>query len=332
MTGLAIHPIGLRDVIALRRVSQLLVPLSYPEVAFATPNGGWLAALPLPLAHRYAYLAEASAPCGLAVARAESGDFRWVLESLGAADGLAEARCDLWAGLLSHTVASAGCAGAKRVHADAPLDGLVHEALVRAGFSAYARGTLMLAQGLHPAGAEEVPLRGQEPSDSWSIQHLYHQVTPKAVQYAEAFNSTHWQAGRRLRSSERGFLAERASGIVAYCRVFTSGRQMAIEVMALPDQLRLVPALVRQAVRAVGLGQSGHVWALVPDYHGEYVAELERIGFAPVDRRAQMVRYTGVPVAAAEHRLLSLVSNVAERLPSRVPAHPPAPAGTNIQL
>ena len=332
MTELAIHPVGLRDLTALPRAAQVLVPLSYPEVAFATPSGGWLAALPSPLHHLHAFLAESDSPHGLAVARSESGDFRWLLESLGAAASAETPLADLWTGLLSHLVTTAGLSGAKRVHADSPQEGPVHDALARAGFSAYARETLLLAQGLHPAGVEEVCVRAQEPSDAWSIHHLYHLVTPKAVQYSQAFTSTHWHAGRRLRNSNRGYVVERDGTVVSYCRVFTNGRQVAIETMAMPEELDTLPALVLRTARAAGIGQGGQVWAAVPDYHSEYIAKLESIGFSPVDRRALMVRYTGVPVAAVERKILTLVSSVAERLPSRAPARPPAPAGTQVRI
>jgi hypothetical protein len=217
--------------------------------------------------------------------------------------------------------------GAKRLHADAPLTGPVHEALMRAGFSVYAHETILLAQGLHPGDGEAPRLRAQEASDAWSVHHLYHSLTPKAVQYAEAFSSNHWRMSRRPRSNERGFVLDGRQGLEAYCRVTICGRQAAVEVLVAPDRLQDLASLVAAALRAAGVGLNGRVWARVPDYLGEYVNPLEEVGFQPVEQRALMVRYTGVPLVIPEQRRLTLVRSVTERLPARAPA----PVGSNLR-
>ena len=326
MGDLRVQPINLLNLAVLRQASQTLAPLSYPEIAFSTPNGGWQAIVPYGRRRVRTYVATGNGGCGLAVLRQSRNDFRWELVSLGAS-GEPSGVIEHWLALLAESNVAAGLDGAKRLHADSPLDGPVHETLVRAGYSVYAHETILLAQGLHRGEGEEPRLRAQEPSDAWSIHHLYHLLTPKAVQYAEAFSSNHWRLSRLPRSNEHGYVLDGRQGLEGYCRVTTAGRQAALEILIAPDRFADLTDLVAESLRLAGAGLDGRVWARVPGYLGEYVAPLEEAGFQAVEQRALMVRYTGVPLAIPQQRRLTLVRSVTERLPARVPA----PVGSNLR-
>lgn len=220
-----------------------------------------------------------------------------------------------------YAIRAAGVAGAKRLHAVSPLAGSAFEALRQAGFSVYAYQTSLLAQGLHPGQTGTVPLREQEPSDAWSIHHLYHLATPRPVQYAEAFTSNHWDAGRRAGSRIRGFLVEREHEVAAYCRITSRGHRHVMDVLTLPGEAAILDDLVPAALARVVTGERDTVWVSIPDYHSEYVAHLERLGFQPDGRQARMVRYTAVPVQTRIERSLSLVPEVGERLSVRLPSY-----------
>lgn len=321
-----VQPITLRNLAAARHACHTLVPLSYPDVAFSSPRMGWLAAVPYGRRWSRAFIATGEGVCALAALRPALGDYSWQLVSLGTASD-PEATTSAWLALLGQAAMDAGMSGAKRLHADAPLDGPVAEVLVRAGFTIYARASLLLAQGLRRADGAELALRPQEPSDDWSIHHLYHSLTPKAVQYAEAFSSTHWHVPWRPRAAERGFVLDGREGLEGYCRVTTCGRQVALELLLAPERPALLPRLVIGALKASGVGLDGRVWVRVPDYLTEYLDPLEETGFQDVDTRALMVRYTGIPIVVPAPRRLTLVRSVAERLPSRVPA----PVGSNLR-
>jgi hypothetical protein len=320
-----VRPFGIRDLPGLRRARQVYVPLSYPEVSLYSPLTDLLAAFPYGRRYSRVLLAvEDDRILGLVEVRPEMREYRWVvtgLASMGeATDERNPRRLEIWDGLLRHATYLAGLSGAKRLHAAAPIDGLAAEALRRAGFSAYAQQTLMLAHGLRPPDVREEVVREQDPSDAWSVHQLYHVATPRPIQYAEAFSSNHWNVGRRLPSRVRGFLIDRQQGVAAYCLVTTRGRICALEVLVQPDEVELLSWLVWRSCLLSGVDARSTVWVAVPDYHREYLQHLERMGFQEVGRQTLMVRYAAVTVCVPEARRSSVMAELAERLPARAPS------------
>jgi hypothetical protein len=257
--------------------------------------------------------------------RPEPEDYRWVVTGLGARSSgecnLPEDVVDNWSSLLAFAVGAAGVDGAKRVHASVPHDGIAYQSLLHAGFSVYAHQSVMLAQGLHlDTGSEEgVRVREREPSDTWSIHHLYHLTTPRQVQYAEALTSNHWDSHRTLNLRTRGFVIDDRDGLAGFCQVGGRGNQHMLDLLILPGKLHMLGALVSQAAKLAKINPSEPIWVAIPDYHREYVPLLESIGFREVGRQASMVRYTMVPACGQPSRWANVVTDVIERLPARVP-------------
>lgn len=325
MTAPSVRPFGIRDLPVLRGARQIHVPLSYPEIALYSPLSDMLSVLPYGRRYSRVFLAlEGDEIRGLVQLRPEPREYRWVVTGLAATESGAESgddrRVEIWNHLLRYSAFAAGLAGAKRVQAAAPVDGPASQALHRAGFTTYAQQTLMLAHGLRRPEPQDEVVREQEPSDAWSIHHLYHLATPRAVQYAEAFSSNHWDVRRRLNARVRGFLIERRQVVVAYAQITRKGRLCAMEVMVQPDDLELLAPLVWQSCQLAGVDGRCTVWVSVPDYHQEYLAPLEGLGFQEVGRQALMVRYTAVPACVPEAKRIPVVTEITERLPARAPS------------
>jgi hypothetical protein len=162
-------------------------------------------------------------------------------------------------------------------------------------------------------------IREREPSDTWSIHHLYHLTTPRPVQYAEALTSNHWDSRRGLNSRTRGFVIDDKDGLAGFCQIGGRGSQVTFELLILPGKLHMLAPLIGQAMKLAKLPPDAPIWVAVPEYHLEQVPALETLGFAVVGRLASMVRYTMAPACDQQSRWANVVADVIERLPARAP-------------
>lgn len=324
MTVTSIRQIGITDIPRLRRIRQSRISLVVPDEVYQGHLDDVKAALPVGRRFARAFIAESdNSVSAMLELRPEPEDFRWILTSMGAlvrrGEELPEEVSLLWSELLGYAARVAGRSGAKRVHATVPIDSLVQRTLARAGFSVYGHQTVLLAHELHLSDKTEVPVREREPSDAWSIHHLYHLTTPRPVQYAEALTSNHWDVRRTLSAQTRGFVLDGDGELGGYCQIMNRGSCHVLEVLLAPDQLGSLPALVRQAIKLDRVDDHATVWATVPDYRREYLPALEAMGFREAARQALMVRYTMVPVNGYHSRWVNVVADVIERLPARSP-------------
>ncbi len=283
-----------------------------------------MAALPVGRRYSRAFLAESAPSIRAMVELGQSGPTiagssrRWAHAS-ATATWSTTSWCRVWSELLGYSARVAGHSGAKRVHATVPVDTIAQHAMIRAGFSVYGHQTVLLAHELHAPDAEELLVREREPSDAWSIHHLYHLTTPRPVQYAEALTSNHWDARRALNAETRGFVMECEGTLAGYCQVTHRKDCYVLEVIMAPDKSRLLSSLIRQANQLADVGDNSEVWISVPDYHREFIPSLEEMGFEEQTRQALMVRYTMVPVNGHQSRWVHAVTDVIERLPARTP-------------
>jgi hypothetical protein len=316
--------IGITDLPRLRRIRGSRISLVVPEEVCHGHLDDVKAAFPLGRRFARAFIAESDDAVGVVVElRPEPEDFRWILTSMGAwnqhGEDLPEEVSTLWSELLGYAAHVAGRAGAKRVHASVPIDSQAQRTLSRAGFSVYGHQTVLLAHELHLANDKDASVRERDPSDAWSIHHLYHVTTPRPVQYAEALSSNHWDARRTLSAQTRGFVLDGQGELAGYCQIMNRGHCYALEILMAPDQLGALPSLAGRAIRQSHANDQSEVWITVPDYRREYLPMLESMGFREVARQALMVRYTMVPVNGYQSRWVNVVADVIERLPARSP-------------
>ncbi len=320
----SVRQIGITDIPRLGRFRRAHISLAIPDAVFHSHLDDLMAAVPLGRRYSRVFVSGSHDPA-LAVVelRPEPDDYRWVVTGLGArvkrGSEVTEEVSQVWSNLLSYATRVAGHSGAKRVHAAVPVDALVQRTMIRAGFSIYAHQTVMLAHELHLPEDDDARVRERDPSDAWSIHHLYHLTTPRPVQYAEALTSNHWDARHTLSVRTQGFVMDDQDGLAGYCQIMSRGNCHALDIIMAPEKLRLIPVLVSQAVKLAKIGSDSEVWVSVPDYHREYLSPLESLGFCEYERQALMVRYTMVPVNGHYSRWVSVVSDVIERLPARTP-------------
>ncbi len=322
MSAKTVRQIGISDIPRLRTLRRAHVSLVFPDAIHPSQFEDMLATMPL--GRRYARVfvtGPDDSPSAMVELRPEPEDFRWVVTGLGARE---TDECDVveyWSALLTFAVRAAGADGAKRVHASVPLDGPAYEALLQAGFMVYAHQLVMLADGLSIDLVEDdgLRIREREPSDTWSIHHLYHLTTPRPVQYAEALTSNHWDSRRGLNSRSRGFVIDDQDGLAGFCQIGGRGSQVTLDLLIMPGKHQMLAPLLRTAAKLAKLPPDAPVWVAVPEYHLEYVPVLESLGFAVVGRLASMVRYTMATVCDQPSRWANVVADVIERLPARTP-------------
>ncbi len=319
----SVRPLTVSDLPSLRSVLQAQVPLNYPQTVLDHRLSGFLAALPYGRRYRQAFVAEVDgAIAGFAEFQPEPWNYRWMVARLGA--GAAELDgadwVAVWRELLRHAAQAAAMAGVKRLGATAPVEGQAYDALRQVGFTPYAQETLLLAQGLQIVDQEQGLVREQEPSDAWSIHQLYHLATPRAIQYADAFTSNHWDVGRRAGLRVRGFLIERGQEVVAYCQVISRGHRHVIDVLTQQGESPLLQILVPVALAKAGITDKDTVWVGVPDYHTDYLDHIEEVGFRPSNRLTLMVKYMAVPAEVPELRP-AMIPGAIDPLPIRAPSY-----------
>jgi hypothetical protein len=257
---------------------------------------------------------------GLADLLADARNHRWVLTRVAlskSADQLSETdQSRIWEALLTHAIRAAGASRATRIHATFPECSIIVPALQDTGFTVYARETLLMARGVPLADGSETDARRQESTDAWSVHQLYHSVTPRPVQYAEALTSNFWDAGIPSPVPARGYVIEHGFEIVAYCRVVSADQRHMLQPIVETHGLDLLTTLVRDVLADISPMSDESVFVSVPDYLQEYLEPLEALGFEPAGRQLRMVKYTVVP----RRMQLRALDQIAKELPERAVA------------
>lgn len=320
----SVRQLGISDILGLRGMRRAYISLAAPEALFHRRVDDLLAAIPVGRRYSRVFVSDSSRSVRAVVElRPEREDYRWIVTGMGAclergSDPTDEV-CKVWSELLAYAANVAGHSGAKRVHTAVPVDTLAQQTLIRAGFSIYGHRSVMAANEVHLALCDEALVRERDPSDAWSIHHLYHRTTPRPVQYAEALTSNHWDARRTPYARTRGFVIDGEHGLAGYCQVMSRGKFHILDVILLPESMDRLASLVSESIVHAGIETDSEIWVTVPDYHREYTVPLESIGFRETERQSMMVRYTMVPANGRHASWTSVVSDVIERIPARTP-------------
>jgi len=258
--------------------------------------------------------------------------FRWDVLAVAAGSPRLDATDDvcveLWSALLEYAVRQAGESGAKRLFATAADDGAAYDSLRAAGFERYAQ--FMILAGTRPSGPVGLPegMRRQDDSDVWSIHQLYHHVTPRAVQFAEALTSSVWESPQRgliarlggMPPKPKAFVLDTRNGVQAYCAIHVRRGGAMARLMISPECRALAVPLVLAAASEAGVDPSCRLRVLVPGYAGELVLGFQDAGFELEHERTAMVRHTTAPVVV-HARLAPLPVEARERVPRGVPTY-----------
>lgn len=324
LSGIDVRPIKLHDLVRMRsmRTDALWTDQSLSRLGHRMADP--LSALPVSRRLRKSFVATIKgSPVGLIDLVSDPQNHRWVVSRIATSRTLTqdrEAERDaVWRELAIQAIRAAGAARAKRVHATVAEACPVAEALEETGFTAYAQDSVLLAQRL-PSEKRTGVVRKQESSDVWSIHQLYHSVTPRSVQYAEALTSNFWDTVLPGQAPSRGYVIEDGFEIVAHCRVTSLTGRPVLHLTVQRDAPELLEPLVADVLADISRSQKEEVAVVVPDYLQEYQAPLERLGFEQEGRQTRFVKYTVVPRRMQVRGLEELAREVPERAVAGTPS------------
>ncbi len=214
---------------------------------------------------------------------------------------------EIWARLLAHCVPAAASHGLQRVFASIPAGSPEEACLKEAGFSLYTRETiyrLAVAPRTREGATGRVQgaaigFRPQAPSDSWALQRLYTQSTPKLVQQAEGALTgevgspplSWWEPDRWI-----GVVWEPAGEVRGAVQVHMGRaghwlRVWGLGVMAQREQRNLIAEGLRLIAEHSRGSRPAPVYVTVRDYETGLGGILTGFGFAPYAYRARFVRH-----------------------------------------
>ncbi|HEX5165979.1 MAG TPA: hypothetical protein VFV93_11330 [Thermomicrobiales bacterium] len=336
MPTLAIRPLNPLDIPAMRHVCQRRDRLDMPDaVDPAEPDlaNQILATLPANVRQGRVVVALVDGElCAYMVFRPQASRFRWDLLAVAAGSPRLDATDDvcfeLWSALLEYAIRQAGEQGAKRLFATVREDCAAYDSLRATGFERYAR--FMILAGTRQSGPVALPegMREQEDSDVWSIHQLYHHVTPRAVQFAEALTSSVWELPQRslfdrltgMPQRTKRFVLDTTNGVQAYCAIQVRRGGAMARLMISHEYGAQAASFVLAAAAEAGVAPASRLRILVPGYTGELVSGFVEAGFEMEDERTAMVRHTTAP-AVVHAKLAPIPADAGERVPRGIPTY-----------
>jgi hypothetical protein len=219
----------------------------------------------------------------------------------------------IWGRLLEHCVPAAASQGLQRIFVSIPDGGPEETCLKETGFSLYARETIYrlavapdAREGALSRTASALPVgfRPQIPPDSWALQRLYTQSTPRLVQQAEGAITgvvgspalSWWEPDRWVglawepAGEVRGAVQAHLGRAGHWLRLWSAAG-------ATPRERR---GLVAEGLRLIADKEKGArpapIYATVRDYDVGMGGILTGFGFAPYAYRTRFVRHVGATV------------------------------------
>jgi hypothetical protein len=335
---LAVRSLTPRDVPALRHVRQLRERVDLPGIDVERlPDVAQRARALLPNAAggRKVYVAFVDGElCASLDIEPDERRAVWIVRCFAAGSPRLQAYDDvareLWEALLEFAIARAGEARIRRVFAAAHEDSVAHASLRAAGFEAYTR--LIIVAGDAPCERQPRPagMRRQERSDVWAVHQLYHRITPRAVQFAEARTSSTWELPARRRGARLpfganppvSFVLESSQRLTGYCQVRRGHDRLLVELMTEPGLAEGVDFALAAIQEASG-GTRMPACLVTPGYASERISQLAAHGFAVADERLAMIRHTTAPAWAHARVAPQPALEVVERAaaPAGIPSY-----------
>jgi hypothetical protein len=312
MATLTVRQLSIRDVPMLaRRVRKRVEFLSPPGPEFGhglTPRHALTSLASNRFQPYRAFVAEIDGElCAYLLTRRGERAYRWMAVAVGAGSprlpNTDDVCLELWSALHEHAIKRLGVLGARRIVATTAPAGPSIESLQATGYVPYTR--LYILRGRRSAIPRPRPsgVRPQRDDDAWSIHQLYHHVTPKPVQFAEAYTSDEWELGtwalrnrlRPRRSSRHAFVWETEHGVVGYCRLTLARRTAHVQLLGNGGTEMDFVNLVDAALAEAGVDHRADVILAVPEYQIERLAPFEEAGYSVNEERVALVRHTTVP-------------------------------------
>lgn len=337
MATLAVRPVRIRDLPLLGSIRDTVENLGSSTLRFREAGGRksrLLAARPGFRNNQLVLVAtiDNEVCAWLSVVR-DDRDLHWDLAEIAAGSPrlvASPAVClELWSALIRHAVQEAGANGVKRVYAVADDDSVAMDALRENGFESFEQRFILKRQGRWPEETTRlVHVRPQQDSDIWSIHQLYHQVTPRGVQFAEARTSAEWEPrstswfNRTMIGSvrESSFVLDGGDGVLGHCRIISRGDQSLARMILAPQYANQADSFLFSSIVLTGSDPSCPFYVDVPGYLLEYLGVLERCGFEVVSDRIGLVKHTTSPVVVRPKLTPVPAADERERIVHGVPS------------
>lgn len=334
MATLAVRPLTALDVPALRHVRQRVAILDWDmqrEVdGMSIAQQVYSAVAPGRACERSYVALVDNELCATLSMRPQTIAYCWDVATLAAGstrlNGDDSTVLELWTALLNYGIVASGSLGVRRLFAAADEDSVSCKSLRSSGFEPYTRQTMLHAEGIAEAVGAPRGMRRMESSDTWSVHHLYHSVTPRPVQFAEARISAAWESPARSmldritpsRRDVHQYVLETVDGIVAYCRISIQRHRARVDLLMDRSARAELAGFVAAAIDDAGAAGC-RLDIVIPQYSIDLIPTLEQIGFAPVGDRIALVRHTTAP--AVVHGRFAVASIDGERAPKSVPSY-----------
>lgn len=337
MATLAVRTVRLRDMPHLGSVSDTVDNLGSASLRFRESNSRRARVLAIRTGARSNQLVlvatiENEVCAWLGVIRDER-NLHWELGEIAAGSprlvASAAVCTELWSALVQRAVQEAGSNGVKRVYAVADEESIAMEALRENGFEQYEQRFILRRTEDWPETTEMLTnVRPQLDSDIWSIHQLYHQVTPAAVQFAEARTSAEWEQrpvswfNRAMGGSvrETSFVLDGGDAVLGHCRIISRGDQCLARMILAPQYANRADAFLLSSIVSAGSDTTCRFYVDVPGYLLEYLGVLERCGFEVASNRIGMVKHTTVPVVVRPKLAPVQTADERERIVHGVPS------------
>jgi hypothetical protein len=223
----------------------------------------------------------------------------------------------IWCRLLEKLCLEAGEQGIQRIFARPPEDGPEVEAFQQVGFSIYTREDVFhlnqVPSGLaHPEGRT---VRPQQPADSWGLQGLYADITPRLVQQAENITVREWEIppGPWPRQARReGYVLEDKGEIIGYLRIRQGQTGHWLEMLLHPQAYGRADEFVVQSLSLLAEYPPCPIYCCLRRYQGGLRAPLEDRGFQHFASQCVMVKYTTVRIKEPALKLVPALEKRAE--------------------
>jgi hypothetical protein len=232
----------------------------------------------------------------------------------------------IWCRLLEKLCREAGEQGIQRIFARPPEDGPEVEAFQQVGFSIYTREDVFRLNQMPPdlAHPEERTVRPQQPADSWGLQGLYADITPRLVQQAENITVREWEItpGPWPRQARReGYVLEDKGEIIGYLRIRRGQTGHWLEMLLHPQAYRRADELVAQSLSLLAEYPPCPIYCCLRRYQGGLRAPLEAKGFQHFASQCVMVKYTTVRIKEPALKLVPALEKRAEAATPMMKTH-----------
>lgn len=337
MATLAVRPVRIRDVPHLGAVRDTVDNLGSASLRFRESSGRrsrFLAARPGFPGNQTVLVATIDNEiCAWLNVSRDERDLHWELGEIAAGSPRLVASptvcVELWSALIQRAVMDAGANGVKRVYAVAEDDSIAMEALRENGFESFEqRFILRRTEDWPETTAMLSNVRPQLDSDIWSIHQLYHQVTPRAVQFAEARTSAEWEPrptswfNRAMSGAvrESSLVLDGGDGVLGHCRIISRGDQCLARIILAPAYASQADAFLLSSITVSGSDPTCRFYVDVPGYLLEYLGVLERCGFEVASERIGLVKHTTSPVVVRPKLTPVPAADERERIVHGVPS------------